>query len=664
MTLHGKLIEYLDAGKFICALVQEDTGKRLRIVTQSGREEKLPLARVVHQGKKAYPSPISREEAVRLLKKADETRKGLIDSVNLEEIWELVIGESGNVFTSSFLAELSFGKDLTDDHEAAFIRSVFADTLFFKYKQGAIVAHSAEMVEQLRLRREKERAQETLLSEGARGLKALWDGSPQDDWPERECLELVRDYYLFDSAAPESALARELLKRADLTGQHAPFHLLVKAGIWNQDENIPLLRQDIPIDFPAEVLAQAEAIPQPTPEDLLGQRRRDLRHLDLLTIDGPSTRDFDDALHIEKRDNAFLVGIHIADVASLIRPGSPLFAEALRRGTSIYFADRQIPMLPPVLSEGICSLHQGEIRPALSFMVLLSNGGEVLDFDVMRSVVTVKRQLLYSEADRLVASDQSLSALHTLAGNLRKRRLEADALLLPFPDVNIAIKGENDIEITLSESDTPGRLLVAEFMILANTLGAQYVSEREAAGLYRSQAKPRQRLVRGEDKSLFANTLQRKKLAPMSLTTTAKPHSGLGVPQYTTLTSPIRRLLDLIMQLQLENLAAGKGLLFTKKDMKEFAPIILQTLNRVNGVKFLRHRYWIYRYFESRKGERFPALVIEKGPQRAHLLLTNCLLDADMATSQLGNTPAGATIMVRITKVSALDNVLQIEPAP
>ncbi len=664
MSLHGKLIEYLAEGRILCALVHEDSGKRLRLFTQNGRQLNLSHARVIHHSRTSYPLTLSREEEMALLREVAATRQALAATVDLEEIWGLVVDEPTNVFTASFLAGLSFGHDPDDDQGAALVRRVFEDKLFFKYKQGNIIAHPPEVVEQLRLRRKKEKEQEALLVDGARELKRIWAGEASGKWPgQQKCLDLVRDYYLHGSEAPEHALARNLLKKAGLTGPHDAFHLLVKADVWDQDENIPLLRQGLAVDFGQAALAQAGAMLLPPVEELLAKGRRDFRHLELLTIDGPATRDFDDALHLEKKGDDYLVGIHITDVAALVRPGTPLFEAARRRVTSLYFPDCQIPMLPVRLSEDLCSLRAGEPRAAMSFMVHLSATGELLDFDVQPSVVTVKRQLHYAEADRLVDTDETLAGLHRLGLQLRQRRLAAGALLLPFPDVNIRITPGREIEISLAEVDTPGRMLVAEFMILANTLGAQYIAEREAPGLFRSQPRPRQRLVQGADKDLFLNARQRKKLSPGSLSTVARAHSGLGVSQYTTITSPIRRLLDLVMQIQLQHLAMGKGIFFSKAEIKEFIHIILNTQGRVNGVKSLRHRYWILRYLETRQGELFPALIIDKGQRRTHVLVKDFLLDADLPNSRVTAVPAGETIMVRISKADALANVLVLEPA-
>lgn len=662
MTAQGKVGEYIEQGKFICAFVAEDTGKRLHLLNQNGREVSLSLSRLVHLSQAALSGQLSREEILRELKEVAERRRELMADVDLAAIWELAVEESESVFEPRFLAELSFGENVSDDHVAAFLRCLFIDRLYFKYKEGRITVHSAEVVEQLRHQQEKEKQKEALLDNGGRGLLQIWEGDVAAQWPEREsCLQMVRDYYLYGNDAPESGTGRELLKRSGLTRPHDAFHLLVKAGIWDANENLPFLRQELADVFPEEVLAQAAALPEPDIVALCSEGRRDLTHLPLLTIDGAETRDYDDALHIEKRGENYLVGIHISDVAHYVRPDEPLFVEALNRVTSLYFPERQVPMLPPELSQGCCSLIAGRPRAAVSFMVELSPEGEVLDFDLLASVVEVKRQLSYPEAEVMAESDEELRQLADLSRKLQQRRVAAGALLIPIPDVNIKLtNGGEPVAVELSDVDTVSRSLVAEFMVLANTLGAQYVAEREVPGLYRSQEPPRKRLFTNPQKDLLVNYQQRRHLSPGKLLTAPKPHSGVGVSQYTTVTSPIRRLLDLVMQQQIKGLLAGKGALYRLEELNDLGAKILTTQSRVNQVRQQRHRYWLLKFLEPREGQRLEALVINRGPKRVQFVLTDCLLDGDLPTVQAGGrAEPGELVQVRLERVNALDNQLR-----
>ncbi|MBU0486053.1 MAG: RNB domain-containing ribonuclease [Proteobacteria bacterium] len=662
MTQQGKIVEYVEHGKFICASVVEDINKRLRVINQNGREVKLPEARVVHQSLKSCSMGEAREELQAQLKAIDDRRSQMMSLVNLAEIWELANEEDEALFAPAFLAELSFGEEASDDHVAAFLRCVFHDRIFFKYKEGKIVVHSSEVVEQLKNRQDKEGRKEELLETGAECLASLAAGRAAEHWPEREkCLELVRDFYLYGKEAPEAELARDLLKRAKLNEPHDVFDLLVKAGVWARHENVNLMRYAVPVEFAPAALAQAEKVVEPELSDLLAEGYRDLTDLPLLTIDGDGTRDFDDALHIEPRGENFLVGIHVADVARYLKPEDPLFTEAMNRGTSLYFADGILPMLPPVISEGVCSLIAGRVRAALSFMVLLSPGGEVLDYDLVASAVVVKRRLTYRETEGLLESDQEIKSLAMLSAILRRQRIAGGALLMPIPDVNIKIGLDDQVEVTISDSDSGPRLLVAEFMVLANTLGATFVTDREVPGLFRGQGKPHKRLIDGYQKDLYLNFKQRRFLRPGQLTSKPKEHACVGVSQYTTVTSPIRRFLDLVMQHQILSLVRGKGSMFSRNKLNDYIAVINRVQSKANLVRRLRHRYWILRYLEKSVGQRLEAMVIDQGNRRVNVVLLDCLLESDLPLSQGIATEPGSTVKVKVVRVSPIDDLLRLE---
>ncbi|MBU0731158.1 MAG: RNB domain-containing ribonuclease [Proteobacteria bacterium] len=663
MSLAGKIIEYIEHGKMICAIVLKDSSNKLQLLNKNGRDVSLSAARVVYHSDKAYSLNMTRDEMIRQLQEIAQKRLEMMAKVDLEEIWSLAVEEKNDAFDPRFLTELSFGERASDDHVAAFLRCIFIDKLFFKFREGMIIVHSREIVEQLQLKADKEKQQDALLDSGARMLRGLFEGkaNDQESWPEKErCLDLLKDFYLFGNEAKESDLARELLKRAGLNNPHDVYYLLVNAGIWEANENIPLLRYEIPCEFSDEALQSIADCVVRQDQLLAEASRKDLRHLNLFTIDGAETRDFDDALHIEQKADNFLVGIHIADVAHFIKPGSPLFEEALKRITSLYFPESRVPMLPGAISEDLCSLKRGESRAAMSFMVLLSKEGEMLDFDIISSIVSVKRQLSYPEADGLMDTDPALKSLSLLANKLRQRRLAAGALLLPIPDVVISVN-EDEVDIRLAEVDTPSRSLIAEFMVLANSIGAQFVSDRQVHGLFRAQKEPRQRLIQGYEKDLYTIYRQRKYLSPAKMLTTPEPHSCVGVMQYTTVTSPIRRFLDLVMQHQISALLQGKGELFPDNDLKDFSRAIQATQTKVNLVRQLRHRYWLYKYYEKFVGSRVDAMVIDSGPRRVQVLLLDTLLEGSLPANQGVHPDFRDILSVRIAKVSALDDDLRLE---
>ncbi len=661
----GKLVEFIDAGKLICAYITESTSVRLRLFAQNGRDIKLPASRIVTISKATYSLDHDRETLSAQLKETCERRQNLADSLNLLELWEIVCEEPVNEFSVIFLAEMLFGEQVTDDQTAAFLRAVFADRFYFKFKKSRITVHTAEQVEQLHHQRKKEAEKKQIFEDATLFIHKIMKGEEvsEKEWPDQtKVLSWIEQAFLFGSECPEADFVRQLMKEAALTGPHDTYHLLVKAGIWQVNENIPLLRSGHPYKFDDETLEYAGSAQTKSSEEFINDpKRKDFRELPVFTIDGPDTLDFDDALHMEILDDGMLIGVHIADVTTVVSAGDLLFKEARERATSLYFPDGQIPMLPESIAHGVCSLIQGQDRPAISFLIHLSFDGELLRKKIVPSLIRVQNRLTYEEVDQTMTSVENLSQLNKMCQKLRTKRLNNGAVFLPMPDANITIQDNGETAVKLSPVDTPARSLVAELMILTNQVAATYLADQESPGLFRAQGPPRKRIARGFNDGLLAIAQQRRFLSRGELLTRPKAHSGLGVSCYTTVTSPIRRFLDMAMQLQINNLIRGKGILFSNDECRNFVGSTNQNLTRAGKVRQQQNRFWILKHLEHKAGEKVNALVVNRGPKRINLLLTDCLFDFDLPPNPAFPVDAGDTVRVNITKVNALDNSLRIE---
>jgi exoribonuclease-2 len=294
-------------------------------------------------------------------------------------------------------------------------------------------------------------------------------------------------------------------------------------------------------------------------------------------------------------------------------------------------------------------------------MILLSPEAEVLRVRVTPSIIRVKRRLTYDEVDRMLTTDREIRLLDMLRKKLRDRRLAKGALLLPFPDVNIFIDHYGKVHVSLAKSDTPARTIVSEMMILANSEAAKYVADRMVPGIFRSQPPLQRRMVHGEDDDLFQNTLQRKNMSRGELSTVAKPHSGLGVSHYSTVTSPIRRLLDLVMQHQLNSIVRRQEPCFTEEMCKDFTSVLSRTLTTANNVRHQRQRYWLLKFLADRQGQYLDALVIQAGPKRVNLLLTDILMDIDLPTPGSKSIVPNTMVKIRVVKSEPLDNLVRFD---
>jgi exoribonuclease-2 len=655
----GRIVEYIDQGSFVTAYCLQDEGSSLHLLTPSNREVNLSPKRallvssaILHFG--------NREELLNGLKRTEEQRIKLKEKIQVRELWELVKDENQS-FDPEYLSQLCFSEKVTDEHISALMRALFDDKIYFKMKDGAFLPNSEEKVEQMLKQMEEEAAREEILNSGGAWLKRAMETKPG---VEPSCKEQVITALiglaLHGEDAPNVKFGKDLLQRAGITDIGEARRILVKLGVWEEDENLDLLRYHVKTSFSEEQLAEAERLSLKEME--IGDRE-DLRDLAVFTVDGPLTRDFDDALSMEIRDDTFHLGIHIADVATAIPSKAILDREATERGSSLYLPRRQIPMLPPKLSQEKLSLKQGCDRPAISLLSRLDRGGNVLDFRFVPSLVRVKQQLTYDQVNEVYEQDRLLSQMCDLAKKLRQRRVERGALLLSLPEVVIQVNPDSSISVRLVDQDTPSRMMVSEFMILYNWLAARFCKEAQLPALYRSQEGPTEILTLGETGHIYYVFKQRRKINPLAIDTEPKPHSGLGVDMYTNVSSPIRRYFDLVTQRQINDFLFKRALTYTKADLENLKMVVDPVLKDLEILKRNRARYWIQKYFLQHTAERFPALVLDIMKNRYRLVLTDFLFVVEMKRENGHDFSEGQKIQVRIKKSDPWQAVLKVEYA-
>src|SRR2546428_3237341 len=251
----------------------------------------------------------------------------------------------------------------------------------------------------------------------------------------------------------------------------------------------------LPAEFPKDVLDQAERISENIDARQL-EEREDLRNEFIVTIDPDDARDFDDAIQVEKTGSGWRLGVHIADVATYVRPGSALDREARQRGNSVYLPDRVIPMLPERLSNGVCSLNPGVDRLTHSVFIHFDKHGVVKNARFAHSVIRSAHRLTYKQAYAILTSpprDRLGERLHLaweLAALLRRKRFEHGALDLDFPEVKVWVdKRGHPTRLERIENDESHQL-IEEFMLAANEAVARELKKRAIPTVYRVHENP------------------------------------------------------------------------------------------------------------------------------------------------------------------------------
>ena len=384
---------------------------------------------------------------------------------------------------------------------------------------------------------------------------------------------------------------------------------------------------DLPVEFEEKLLNQAERVGKPVSEaDMAG--RRDLRSLQMVTIDGEDAKDLDDAVSLTREGENYCLGVHIADVSNYVQENSALDREALNRGTSVYLVDRVIPMLPHTLSNGICSLNQGEDRLALSCLMKVNKKGEVVSYEIAETVICVDRRMSYTAVRKILEEEDPeliqeyeelvpmFQDMQELAAILRKKRRQRGSIDFDFPESKIILdqKG-NPVSIEPYERNVATDL-IEDFMLLANETVAQHFYWMEVPFLYRTHETPDaekieklatfihnfgyhikiktsdhevhpkeiQKLLASiegtEEEALIARlALRSMKQAKYSVECTG--HFGLACACYCHFTSPIRRYPDLQIHRIIKEQLRGRLMEKRIDHYKEILPEVARQTSRL-----------------------------------------------------------------------------------
>ena len=659
----GNIVEYIDRERILCAVILEVRNQRLRLLTENNKEVNLSASRLLRRDRTRLDLSASRTRMVDALKEVAHKRKALIGEVVIRDLWEVLNSEPEWIDLETMTA-FCFPGAPNGDHQSAVMRALFNDRLYFRFDPGRFFPNSAEQVERLIAQREEQARRQRVIETGGDWLRrCLAHGGPTAaDAREPgagEFLDVLKSYYLFEKESPDDSLARGMLERAGLDQTDELFALLFKAGVFAADENVELLRLGAPVEFPPEVRQAAAELAGAARPLAADSRRQDLTDLSLFTIDGQSTLDFDDALSLEATPEGLRLGVHIVDVAHVVRKGDPMDLEARRRGSSIYMADQRIPMLPPALAEGLCSLKAGEVRPAISTVVDLSPELSVRGCRILPTIVRVKSQLSYFDVNLLADQDPTVVHLRSIARKFREARLAAGAVHISVPEINLWLGENGDINLNRVNRESPGRMLVAEIMILANWLMARFLSENGVPAIFRSQPEPRERLYRGEEGTLFQHWMQRRLLNRFVLGHAAEKHSGLGLAAYVTATSPIRKYFDLVTQRQVRAVL-GLEEPYSAEEIDRLIGDLSMPMGRVGRLQAGRQRYWLLRYLEQRIGQKEEAIVLVRRRHSYQVLLADYMLECDLPITGGFELKPEDLIQVTIQNVSARKDLVSL----
>ena len=363
-----------------------------------------------------------------------------------------------------------------------------------------------------------------------------------------------------------------------------------------------LIMHNAPFEFPEEVLSEARKISEGGVQEYSFNNRENLCDMNIFTIDGAESKDLDDAVSVEKTDYGYLLGVHIADVSHYVRGNSNLDKEAMKRGTSIYYADKVVPMLPKELSNGICSLNPNENRLTLSCFIKLDNDGEIISYRFCKSVIRSHVKGVYSEINEIISGNESpeiaekysivkneIFLMNELADILIANKKRRHAPEIETTESKLIINEDGICCAVIPRERGKAERIIEEFMLTANECAAKLARDKKVPFVYRIHEAPPEAKVealheilpkfnlecphftefkpyhaskilesaKGTDKFEAVNLLVLRSMSKAKYSTEPVGHFGLVLDDYAHFTSPIRRYPDLAIHRIITDILAG-----------------------------------------------------------------------------------------------------------
>ncbi|MCK5311030.1 MAG: RNB domain-containing ribonuclease [Desulfobacteraceae bacterium] len=651
----GSIVEYIEQQRIISAVILEVKNNRLRLLNENNREIAFSENRLSHMSEDALDPSLTKDSLLKKLQKITQNRKELSEKIDIAGLWEILCEEEDEIdipTMASFCFDPPFDPIMVSDYEAAVIRAFFNDRMYFKFRKTGLTPCSPKQLEVKKKQIKEENRKNILIEKGAVFIKSvLSDQNDKIENADKEILNILKWYYLIEKESSTAPIAKAMIAKADLKIPDQIFNILLRAGVWEKDENIDLLRMDIETGFSESVLKEVKALSPCIDELEKDSNRRDFTDQEVITIDGQSTLDFDDAISFEKAEDGYNLYVHIVDLGFYIKTGDKIDLAAMGKGSSIYMPDDKISMIPPQLSEDLCSLKEGEVRPTITTHVRLSRFFEIIDYEIVPGIIKVQNQMSYSEANLLNGKEEPITTLFKMATTLREKRFKSGAVQITLPEINIWIEETGEIKLVKVDRENPSRMLVSEFMILANSLMAEFLADNNVPAAFRSQVEPRERLFKGIETSLYINSMQRRKLSRAVVSTDPAPHSGLGVKAYVTATSPIRKYYDLLTHRQIRGILGYEDP-YSKDEVEQILQNLILPVTNANKLQSIRRRYWILKYLETVQGSEFQALVLESHRDFCIVLLKDFMLESRLPSGGYNMRP-GDLVTVTIQHVNA-----------
>ncbi len=668
----GAVVEFMHGDQPQLAWVLEEQSGKLRIWTINKREMKLPASRILPwYGPGHDPSSTKQEIQDRL--NAHQQRRGEIQAgLDVMELWDLAQGELEKAKLTWF-ADLLW-EDAGPDHLAALGRAMLSAKTHFKFRPPYFEIYPEATVEVRLQTQAEEKEREAVVRAGVDLFRNLWEARMRGATPsiphmDEEVASHLRQL-LLDQIAKHSDEKNEKIWTAVRKGlpdlPHLALLLAQKWGILPLHHNYLLdeagyewgntwsKRHEQAL---AEQFTRFEALqgePEATP---------------FVSIDGNTTRDIDDAFHVSRTEDGFQLQLALARPMLAWDFGSDLDREVFDRASSIYLPEGSTHMMPEELGIGLYSLFENKIRPAMITTFDLGPDGSIQAVIPRTGWVRVQKNDTYENAETAMeqGADEHLALAHELAELLVQGRIANGACIIRKPEPVVTVEGEGaeaQVNVVMKTPCPEAELIVSEFMILANCGLALWGKENDVPLLHRTQdiALP------ADSAGIFtdpAEILPRVRLLlPASTELQPKRHAALGVPAYTSITSPLRRYLDFINMSQVcSMLEKGQPRLDAEK-LESLLTHLSPRMGAVSQVQRFRPRYWKLHYLSRERKKFREAIVVDENGPLPSLAIPELQINVRAPRKLLGDKLyPGQRFQINFGRIDPLTNEIKVAEA-
>ncbi len=622
--LVGSFVQYEDEGSIILGVVTAPKKDRYIVLNLRGREVELGKGRLYQlpgsEGNNLGSTAARVAELSALHAKIEEQAKAF----DVAELWSFV-HEDVRTYTVQELNEAYFGNNDLVRHAGLRV-ALIRQKIHFKRDKDDFEPRTVEVVEELERAEEAKRKKQAVreatlcfIDQRLSDSEAVIPREIEDNM--RLMAEVASGVTHSDPARQKEGkqLARLCAEKLgipeNLAIEKQAFEALQRIGLFHRDTNLSIIRNEIPVAHSLDVLEDARRIPRVREvqdfESHVREGRLDLTRKRVFTIDDESTKDMDDALSLEQTQDGYELGIHITDVTWAVLPETRLDLAARRRATSIYCADQTVNMFPEELSEERLSLCEGAVRPCLSVILQLSTSYEIVSSQIVPSFVRSHNRYSYDDVDRLLEEgDVALLAVHDIAAACEERRLRKGAVKVHRREVVPFLESDGSIRLLEIEEESPARSLVAEMMVLANSVMAEFAAQHRIPVLFRGQERPDNEVEDSDSKGTAPegpakDYSARTKLKKSTVSFEPQHHSGLGLDAYIQASSPIRRYMDLCHQRQFLSFLRTEKPWISREQLEAIVFEVENYLQSANVVSRETKKYWLLRYLEQR-GKKVP----------------------------------------------------------